>query len=725
MSNTEIDLKQALQIARTFNLAFNNAFMFGGEHQSTKDSSANFFIMLEQAFSLAEIVTVSVERGSVYLENHCVDKLVSVPRITSRFTKAGIQSVSFDKTATLEALQTLFYMIGSLADFRDMATMQHYLENNHISGVRLNYVVYQKVTVDEAVVNKGVLSETQVISSLQTTNRGDNGESDSVDIRTGVAEILSLGNAVYGKGASGATAEETGNMSQTEYDRFISTQIKAISGQLNGSGGSEDDTPLSASDMLESVYKLKENILEHARIQQATGALDTADELAINEVNQLSYQVIVRLIKEEYRNDKSISVKRLAQIIRRMLPDIKELKYLLPQLKDALFAEGMSPADYLLLVKELSKELASDELTQVMAEASELIGLTFNELVDGIKDAPEEAARLIILASEIKNGGVTADDQQMSAVLSDYIEKVSRSLALQSPEVSTNGGGGMLKAAVSRIEQEILERLKAQKINPDTVAEVAKNLASQFNETVSSLKGDWVKNSINSSSKPDEELVLSVFEQVIENGKYGYNVTEEIRSHLIKKGYAPESLDEIIKKAHLRTASVVNHSLEIPSGVYNWSNTDFFLDREVKLNQRYNTPFSTILISYEKVMDPWTTAVLEITSDLTNQLTNQSLELLKELMKRDTDIIGVYAAPTTAFPMMILPMTELSGAFYIQKRLHKNFIKHKFMVNGIIVQVEPRITTLGYNKKLAPDKNAYLSLLYEQQNGQRPRPQSS
>ncbi len=721
MSDTEIDLKQALQIARTFNLAFNNAFMFGGEHQSTKESSANFFIMLEQAFNLVEIMTISVERGSVYLENHCVDKLVSVPRITSRFTKAGIQSVSFDKTATLEAVQALFYMFGSLADFKDLATMQHFIGNNNISGVRLNYVVYQKVTVDEAVVNKEVLSETQLISDLQNICRKENVQSDSVDIRTGLAEILSLGAAVYEKGASVTIPEQPGSLSQTEYDSVISTQIKTIRGQLNASEESAEVAPLSPAEMLESVYRLKENILEHARIQQATGALDAADEIAINEVNQLSYLVIVRLIKDEYRNDKSISVKRLAQIIRRMLPDIKELKYLLPQLKDALFAEGMSPADYLLLVKELSKELASDELMQVMVEASELIGLTFNELVNGIKDAPEEAARLIVLASEIKNGGVTADEQQMSAVLSDYIEKVSRTLALQSPEVSSNSGGVMLKSAVSRIEQEILERLKTQKISPDTITEVARNLAGQFSETVSSLKGDWVKKSISNSEKPDEELLLSVFDQVIENGKYGYNVTEEIRSHLIKKGYAAESLDEIIKKAHQRTASAITHSLEIPSGVYDSKNTDFFLDREVKLNLRYNTPFSTILISYNKVMDPWTTAVLEITPDLTNQLTNQSLELLIELMKRDTDIIGLYAAPAVIIPMMILPMTELSGAFYIQKRLHKHFIKHKFIVNGIIVQVEPRITTLGFNKKLAPDKNAYLTMMYEQHTLQRPQ----
>lgn len=243
MSGTEIDLKQALQIARTFNLAFNNAFMFGGDHQTTKDSSANFFIMLEQAFDIVGIITVSVERGSVYLENHCVDKLVSVARIASRFTKAGLQSVSFDKDAALEDVQALFFMIGSLADFKDVATMQQYLVNNSIAGVRLNYVQYQKVTVDEAIVNRDLLSETQMLNNLPAKGKGDYGQPDPVDLRSGLAEILSLGSGAHENQPSGSDAAGAAGASSAEYDRFIATQIKSISHQLDASARPDDAPP--------------------------------------------------------------------------------------------------------------------------------------------------------------------------------------------------------------------------------------------------------------------------------------------------------------------------------------------------------------------------------------------------------------------------------------------------------------------------------------------------
>ena len=719
MSDTVIDVKQALQIARLFNLAFNNAFMFGGEHQTTKDSSVNFFNLLQQTLGAAGIITISVERGSVYLENHCVDKLVSVPRITSRLNKAGVQSVSFDRDLALEGVQALFYMIGSLADFKDVASMQSHLRNHHISGVRINYVVYQKVTVDEAVVNKEVLSENLLLNSLQAAGNSTNGLPGPCDLRAELSDILLLGSTSYLREPEGVDNTGMPAVSLAGYDAIITTQITAINKQLAVSPETESDAA-SPAEMLESVYKLKEDILEHVRIQRETGKLVAADELAITEINRISYQVIVRLIKEEYRNDKAISVKRLAQIIRRMLPDIKELKYLLPQLKDGLFAEGMPPADYLLLVKELSKELASDELMQVMVEASEQIGLTFNELIDGIKDSPEEAAKLIVLASEIKRGGVTADDHQMSAVLSDYIEKVSRSLALQSPEVTANGGGVMLKAAVSRIEREILDRLKAQRVSQNTLAEVAKNLANQFTTTIASAKGDWVKNRINRSGQSDEEVVLSILEQVVEKGEQGYGVTEEIVSLLLARGYSGETIDTIIQKAQNRAASVVFHPLELPAGVHNAKNTCFFVNREIKLHARYKTIFSTMLISYERVVDPWTTAVLELTPDMISQLTNQSLLLLKGVMKRDTDIIGVYELPPTYIPLMIFPMTDASSALYILKRLRKAFKNTEFMLNGIIVQVEPTITVLGYTKKLATETAAYLDVMYQHHCMQKP-----
>ena len=712
MSEIAINLQQALQIARAFNLAFNNAFMYGGSHQTTKDSAATFYAVLQPMLDIASIITVSAEKDSIYIENHCVDKLVSVQRINNRFKKAGIQSVSFDRDVSLESALALFYVMGSLSDFQNVDTMLTYLNNERISGVKINYVVYKKVTLDEAIVTKDVLSETQqLLSSQHSLGTGPYVQAEPARILREFSEILSLRNSSNENETSGPGAVSS-KLSPADYDKFITTQIKSINNQLTSAGKSEDGASLTPAEMLETIFKLKENVLENIKLQKETGKLFSADELCITEINQISYQVIVRLIKEEYRGDRKISVKRLAQIIRRMLPDIKELKYLLPQLKDGLFAEGMSPSDYLTLVKELTKELDSDGLMQIMVEASDQIGLTLHELIEGIKEAPEEAARLIVLAAEIKKGGVRSDDQQMSAVLSDYIEKVSRALALQSPEAASRSGGMLLKAVVTRIEREILARLKAQNVDSNTVTEVANQLANQFSETVSSLKGDWVKKNITSSENLDEEDVLSIIEQIADQERGEDGVAGEIRSILVSNGYSAEKIDTLLKKIQLRASAAVTHKIEIPEGAYNAATMGFFLNLEVMRNLRYNSPFSTLLLSYEKIVDLRTFTTIGLTPDITIQMTNQSLKLLKS-MKRDLDVAGIYTINNISIPLIILPMTDILGALFVKKRIEKDFPCHEFLINGITVHVEPVITASNFNKRLTPDKSSYLKDIYQ------------
>jgi hypothetical protein len=712
MPETALDIKQALQIARAFNLAFNNAFMYGGSHQTTKESATAFFHVLQPLLCIASIITVSCEKESIYIENHCVDRLVSVQRINNRFKKAGVESISFDRGSSLESALALFYIMGSLSDFHNVDAMQSYLAKERISGIKINYVVYKKVTLDEAVVNKEAYAETQLLFGDQhIPGTGAYVKSEPGSVLRELSEILSLRGSIDEKDVSGGGTAASSKLSQGDYDKFIATQIKSINNQLSSSEISEDGAGLTTGEMLETIYKLKENVLENIKLQRETGKLISSHELVFTEINQVSYRVIVRLIREEYRNDRKISVKRLAQIIRRMLPDIKELKYLLPQLKDGLFAEGMSPADYLTLVKELSKELESDGLMQVLVEAADQVGLTLNELIEGIKAAPEETARLIVLAAEIKEGGLRSDDQQMSAILSDYIEKVSTALALQTPEVAARGGGMLLKSVVERIEREILARLKSHDIDSNIVSEVARKLSDQFSETVSTLKGAWVRKNIDSSKNLDEEAILTIIEQIADQGLDGYGVADEVRALLISHGFSAEKIDNIIKKVQHRAEASLIHKIEIPEGAYNAATMIFFLDQEIKRNARYNSPFSTLLISFEKIVDIRTFTFIDATPDINVQLTNQSLNLLKN-MKRGLDVAGIYPVKNQCIPFIILPMTNLSGALFVKKRIEKEFPCHEFLVNDITVHVEPVLTMMEYNRNLTPDKNSYLKEIY-------------
>jgi hypothetical protein len=206
-------------------------------------------------------------------------------------------------------------------------------------------------------------------------------------------------------------------------------------------------------------------------------------------------------------------------------------------------------------------------------------------------------------------------------------------------------------------------------------------------------------------------MLLSIIEQVAEHGQKG-GVTEEIRTILISNGFSADTIDAIVQKAQLRAAAAIIHSIEIPTDVFNAKLTTYFLNREIKLNLRYNLPFSIMLVSYEEIVDLRTFTMIELTPDIHIQLTNQSLKLMKEMQKRDLDVLGISTFGDTSIPFMLLPMTELSGALFVKKRIEKDFPHHEFLVDDTTVHVVPKVTVSGFNKKLTPDMDSYLKAIY-------------
>jgi hypothetical protein len=274
-----------------------------------------------------------------------------------------------------------------------------------------------------------------------------------------------------------------------------------------------------------------------------------------------------------------------------------------------------------------------------------------------------------------------------------------------------SGGGTMLKAAVTIIEREILDRLKAQNIASNTISEVAEKLASQFSETVSVLHGDWIRTNLTRLEKPTDEMLLSIIEQVAERGQGG-GVTEEIQAILVSHGFSAETIDNIVIKAQQRAAEAITHETELPEGVMDARDMLFFLDREIKRNLRYNSPFSTILISYEQIVDLRTYTTMDLTRDMHIQLTNQSLLFLNDMRKNELDLLGIITIDDSNVPFLILPMADSSGVLFVKKRIDKEFPCHEFIVDDITVHIVPKVLVSSFSKIRTPDMDSYVKALH-------------
>ena len=183
-------------------------------------------------------------------------------------------------------------------------------------------------------------------------------------------------------------------------------------------GGGE----VSLEDLADAVFEMKKQFFEDLQTQKALGIAYANEEAIVSNINELTDQVILKLIQEEYNAGK-ITTQRLAQIILRLIPEPHELRRLLPQIKEALIEVGMPPNEYLNLIDKLKKDLQNEDLTRILEESSESIGVDSGELIDELKKNPDQAAKLIYLASEISKGA--GDESALADILVEYVEKMT------------------------------------------------------------------------------------------------------------------------------------------------------------------------------------------------------------------------------------------------------------------------------------------------------------
>ena len=139
-------------------------------------------------------------------------------------------------------------------------------------------------------------------------------------------------------------------------------------GDMDGAGGGDgggvgEGGSAELSELASAVFDMKRQLINGIERQKSLGITYSNEEEIIDKANEITDNVLIQLIKEEYKSGQ-ISTSRLAHILKRLVPDVKELKRLMPKIKAALLEEGMPLAEYLDLVLQLSTELESEELSQ-------------------------------------------------------------------------------------------------------------------------------------------------------------------------------------------------------------------------------------------------------------------------------------------------------------------------------------------------------------------------
>jgi hypothetical protein len=684
-----VDQRHAETLARLFNLVFNSAVLYGGAHQTTTDSAVPFFNSVAKLVKGGALVSILAERESVYIENHCVDKIINARRLVTHFKKAGLQSITFSSEVTLEGVKAFLQILSDVQTYPTADLMKKGLVLQNARGIRINYVVYRKMTADEAIVNKDAV--TSPAASPQDT-------SVARQVIDGLSGVMSAQELIGDPKAGATRTPRLPGLSQGANLDELLAQLRAVNVQMKNP---QPAGAMSGQQMVEAVINLKKQVADNLDLIRKTHDLNESENLVANEVDAMSHEVMLRLIREEYKGG-GVSMRRLAQIIRRMMPDIKELKRMLPGLKEVLLKEGMPPAEYLQLVTEILKDIDSDGLTGVFEGAVQDIGISMDELMESIKEDPADAARLIILASEIRKTS-HQDTAQLSSMLTDYVERVSRSLALESKEIASREGIHLVKATIGRIENDLVDKLKQHGIPQPVLNEASQQLSARLDQTVAEFKQEWASRFVGTLKDSGETHIIQTLKDMVRNENDVQWLQGPFAAMLKTKGYSDTRIAEFFEKAKATSGKAMN---ELPKGVLNVNTTMYFLEREIKRHQRYNSPFSSVIVTAEAI-GPAAGPLRSAGEEEGRTIMSQVLVYLRRVL-RDLDIVGSLGLVSRDVPFVVLPMTEGPGAACVAGRLEKDLNAMAFECGGGRVRSVFAISCASFDKKVMTGYRSFL-----------------
>jgi len=423
--NRTLERQTAELLVRRFWVAFNNFTLYGEFHPLTDDAALVFDSYLVDALDDVTPITIHIEEDAFYCEEWRIGTEKFASRLVARCKDAKIQSISFHRGLAQGSALVFIKCLGDVKNFRSVDEISAELSDNGISDIQLNYVTYKKVTKDDVIVRKDV---NELASMVETPSKVD------------AEKIVSA----IGTGMQSFDGETAPSMVE---------RLKLLGNRILGKGQGEEES-YAVNKVIESFSHLRAKVVDHIENNQELGS-EERDE-ALTELDKMTFDTIGRIVADEIEKD-SFSVKRLATLIRRLIPGVTDLKRLLPKLKSVILGAGLSMETYAELVKELAIELEEEGIIPLLKDSAERIGLSVGEVVDTFRQYPDAAVRLLVLSAEI-GSQIGLDHDRHLVLLKEYIERVTTHVTEDNVPFDPATQQVEIDSKLDKLEEELLEQ---------------------------------------------------------------------------------------------------------------------------------------------------------------------------------------------------------------------------------------------------------------------------
>jgi hypothetical protein len=698
------------RFGRQLVILLTRATMYKPGHPYVKQSADILYQLVVKLFGTVSPLVFSMHREQCFVDDQPLETRGNVSRVISHFRKVGLESISFYEGITETEVESLLKLYVFAPNHPDVGSMNRTLVEDGVKHIKLNHVMFRKITADEAVISR----DASEVIGLQTVNEDpDKSRKALYDLLLESALTVELQQGLTIDSLLQNPTQALTNMIQLDLkschqsdagDRspglVLLSQLQALGGELE-QGFKRKDSP-ELSRLAGAVFALKRQLLEAMEAQKALDVAYANEESIRSEATEIADKVLLRLVREEYKGGK-ISAARLAQTLRRLIPETAELKRVLPKIKRALLEEGMPAEEFWKLMREIGKELESDDLATVLQETSRKAGVESRELIQEIKRNPVQVAELICLAAEVQKA--TGDEKVLVEVLVDYVERLAPQLALDTLSRHNKDADSHLRKVISELEVNIGARLRDMHAGGDLLVQVEERINERLEVIVRRFKDDLFRPRPVAPPKasPTNLNLLNMLEQTVSGNAELREALSTVRAKFEAERIDPndfgrihtEILDQMQKRRRRRPKGKTRPGLLQPQGVM------YLIEKEIARAKRYKVPFSILCFSTvtrqphglqpEGAMAP---------HDLIEAILNKLAIIL-----RDADELGHLEKGTM---VALLPMTASKQAKSVLRRCLKVLNSEPVSVDG--VPASPNITGIahGFDPSMRLDVNAFV-----------------
>jgi GGDEF domain-containing protein len=697
------------RIGRAFALLFNRSAMYNIDHPFTAQALSEFYNTTTHGLALFSPVALIMHQEQFFIEEEPLDHRINTGKMLTHFKKADIQSISFEKGMAESELTQFAGVLNDIAQYANAEAMKAACEELGIRNIKINHVFYKKITADDEVVDRRIFEQISTASGSGTTEHGTEevlGMMAESVLMEELEKSLSLQSIIESPtGASqkmieaDQAAAASGEPGAPESGDVIMAQLQRIREEIDRSS-SGDDKP-SLGELADAVFAMKKNLLDGISARRAEGIIYQNERQILEETEALTDQVLIQLIRDEYQQGK-ISVQRLAQILRRLVPEPGELQRLMPKIKNALLEEGMQLQKFLQLTRELKKELQSEDLVTALEKSADQLGISADVLIEEVNRDPKSAAELIYLASEIRRG--SGDEKVLSDLLVDYIERVGSEIALDAAQKQGEEGDQHLQGLISKIESTLVQSLKGKDLSADILHKVAERLGERMEECLEALKSRWTARP--KTPIPDgvenPTAVPGVLEEntaagaelhaVMEQMRASANEKEVVQSQVVVQE-APSSAEAADEEEAIKAT--------LPKGILNRNSILYILEKEIDRTIRYEIPFSALMLAIYKVTPAKPLPAGTVNRD---DIMHFVLSNLVRVCRR-SDILGVL--DRNKF-LALMPMTTEKNSKVAMRRILKGIhdVEYSIEETPVVIKLAGTVTT--FDKDRTPTLNDFV-----------------